>query len=262
SQGTPLLIVQNGVGGEELAQQVLRETAIISGVLTISVSVLSPGYIRLETTQGGLNLAPVQRYIDMNKWAMLFSSAGLRTALYPSYQAMKWSKLLLNILGNAIPAILDMTPGTVFACPALFAIERAAFLEARAVMGAMQLPVVSFPRYPVPLLAWAMQQVPAFLLRPLLMRLIASGRGEKRPSLHLDLASGRRRSEVLYLNGAVVTHAQRLGMDAPVNRILCDLLVSIVAGQVPWEEFRGQPQKLVKKIQDEAPGSLALYKEE
>jgi 2-dehydropantoate 2-reductase len=253
SRGMPLLIVQNGVGGEELAQQVLKEAAIISGVLTLSVSVLAPGHIRLETTRGGLNLAPTQEGIDMDQWITLFSSAGLKTAAYPNYRAMKWSKLLLNILANAIPAILGMMPGAVFAHPALFAIERAAFLEAWEVMRAMQLPVVSFPRYPVPLLVWAMRYVPAFLLRPFLMRLVASGRGEKMPSLYLDLAGGRQRSEVSYLNGAVVTHAQRLGLDAPVNRTLCDLLTRIANGQVPWEEFRGQPQQLVRRMRDVKP---------
>jgi len=36
-QNTPLLIVQNGVGGEELAQQILSHTTIISGVITLVV---------------------------------------------------------------------------------------------------------------------------------------------------------------------------------------------------------------------------------
>lgn len=248
AKDTPLLIVQNGVGGEEVAKEVLKEATLISGVLTLSVSVLAPGYIRLETTRGGLNLAPTQKGIDVNQWALLFSAAGLRTAVFPDYRAMKWSKLLLNILANAIPAILGMTPGAVFANPALFAIERAAFLEAWSVMHAMHLTVASFPRYPVPLLVWAMRYVPAFLLRPLLTRFVASGRGEKMPSLYLDLAGGRQRSEVFYLNGAVASYAQRLGLDARVNRTLCELLTGIATGQRYWEEFRGQPQKLIELV--------------
>lgn len=68
------------------------------------------------------------------------------------------------------------------------------------------------------------------------------------PSLYLDLAGGRQRSEVLYLNGAVTTHAQWLGLDAPVNRTLYDLLASITTGQTPWEEFRSRPQKLIERV--------------
>ena len=246
---TPVLLVQNGVGGEELTRAVLPEAALISGVLTLSVSVLAPGQIRLETSRGGLSLAPTQAGQDVRPWAELLAATGLRTATYRDYRAMKWTKLLLNIQANAIPAILDMAPGDVYAHPTLFAVERAAFLEALAVMRALQLRVVSFPNYPVPLLAWAMQYLPTVLVRPLLTRLVASGRGDKKPSLQMDLAGGRQHSEALYLNGAVVTHAEHLGVDVPVNRVLLDTLLGITAGRVSWAEFRGQPEKLLRGLE-------------
>lgn len=249
SPDVPVLVVQNGVGGEELAQEVLKQAAIISGVITLSVSVLAPGHVRLETTRGGLNLAPTREDQDLDEWAELFAAAGMKTATYRNYRALKWSKLLLNIQANAIPAILDMTPGAVFANPSVFALERSAFLEALAVMRALHLKPVHFPGYPVPLLAWAMETLPPSLLRPLLRRLFASGRGDKQPSLQIDLARRRERSEALYLNGAVVTYAERLGLDVPVNRVLLDTLMGIAAGSLAWDEFRGQPQRLVGAVQ-------------
>ncbi len=245
---TPVLVVQNGVGGEELARAALPEAPLISGVLTLSVSVLDPGHVRLETSGGGLSLAPTRAARDIGPWATLFAAAGLRMATYADYRAMKWTKLLLNIQANAIPAILDMAPGDVYSHPALFGLERAAFREALAVMRALHLQVVSFPNYPVPLLAWAMRAWPSALLRPLLTRLVASGRGDKKPSLHLDLEGGRQRSEALYLNGAVVSHAERLGVPAPVNRVLLDTLLGITAGRIPWGAFRAQPDKLLAAI--------------
>jgi 2-dehydropantoate 2-reductase len=245
---TTVLIVQNGVGGEELARAALPGIRLICGVLTLSVSVLAPGHIRLETSSGGLSLAPTQPGQDVGPWAALFAAAGLRTATYADYRAMKWTKLLLNLQANAIPAILDMAPDDVYSHPALFAAERAAFLEALAVMRALRLRVVSFPNYPVPLLAWAMRAWPTALLRPLLTRLVASGRGDKKPSLQMDLAGGRQHSEALYLNGAVVSHAERLGVPAPVNHVLLDTLLGIVAGRLSWAEFRGQPEKLLAAV--------------
>jgi 2-dehydropantoate 2-reductase len=244
----PGLIVQNGVGGEELAQEALPQAAVISGVLTLSVSVLAPAHIRLETSRGGLNLAPTRPGQDVGSWAALFAAAGLRMAKYTDYQAMKWTKLLLNIQANAIPAILDMTPAAVYDDPALFALERSAFREALAVMRAQHLRVVSFPNYPVPLLARAVQYCPTVLLRPLLTRLVTSGRGDKRPSLQMDLAGGRQQSEALYLNGAIVSYAERLGVQTPVNRVLLDTLLGIAAGRIPWGEFRGQPERLLREI--------------
>ena len=245
---TPVLIVQNGVGGEELARAALPSVPFISGVLTLSVRAVAPAHVRLETSSGGLSLAPTQAGQDVSRWSRLFAAAGLRMATCADYRAMKWTKLLLNIQANAIPAILDMAPGDVYAHRALFAAEREAFLEALAVMHAMRLRVVGFPNYPVPLLSWAMRAWPAALLRPLLARLVASGRGDKKPSLQMDLAGGRQHSEALYLNGAVVSHAERLGVPAPVNRVLLDTLLGIAAGRLPWDEFRGQPAKLLAAL--------------
>ena len=244
----PLLVVQNGVGGEEMVQQVLGQANIISGVITLAVSVLAPAHIRLDTTRGGLSLAPTQEGQAVDSLAQLFAAAGMKTVTCRDYRAQKWSKLLLNMLANALPAILDMSPSDVFANPRLFDIERSAFLEALHVMRALGVRPINLPGYPVPILAWAMRTLPASLLRALLSRIITSGRGGKKPSLQIDLTRGRERSEVLYLNGAIVTHAERLGLNAPVNRVLVDTLMSIATGNVSWDEFRGQPQKLIAAL--------------
>lgn len=246
--GVPVLLVQNGVGGEELAREVVGDSAVLSGLVTLSVSVLAPGRVRLETSRGGLGLAATQEGQDVEHWAAVFADAGMKTAVYPDYRAMKWSKLLLNMQANALPAILDMAPGAVLADPALFALERTAFREALAVMRALKLRPVSLPGYPVPLLAWAMQSLPASVLRPLLQRLVASGRGDKRPSLHMDLARGRAHSEVLYLNGAVVTCAQHLGQSVSVNRLLLDTMLGIITGALAWDTFRQQPERLIATL--------------
>jgi 2-dehydropantoate 2-reductase len=64
----------------------------------------------------------------------------------------------------------------------------------------------------------------------------------------MDLASGKPKSEVAYLNGAVTRHASTLGLKAPINQTLTDILEGIVAGRIPWAEYRSQPQKLSKQV--------------
>jgi len=246
--GTPVLLVQNGVGGEELARQAHPPAHVISGVLTMSVSVSGPGQICLETSSGGLNLAPADASQSISRWAALFGSAGLRVATFRNYRSMKWSKLLLNLQANAIPAILDMDPGEEYRNPTLFAMEREAFLEALAVMRALNLRIVSFPNYPVRVLAWAMGHVPVPVLRPMMSRLVASGRGDKKPSLHLDLVSGRGQSEVRFLNGAVVDHALQMGLPVPVNRALLDTLLALQEQRLCWDEFRHCPERLLSVV--------------
>ena len=41
--------------------------------------------------------------------------SGFKARRYTDFRAMKWSKLLFNILGNAQSAILDLPPSHVFA---------------------------------------------------------------------------------------------------------------------------------------------------
>jgi 2-dehydropantoate 2-reductase len=246
--GAPLLILQNGVGGEELALSTLPHAQCLSAVITLVVESLSPGLIRLTTTRGGIGLAAVSPGATVDELAAVLRRAGFgRVETYADYGAIKWSKLLLNILGNALPTVLDTPPGALYVRRSLFELERAAFREALTVVRHLGLRPAPLPGYPVPLLAWGMAQLPAAILHPLFRRLIVGGRGGKMPSLHLDLLRGKTRSEVDFLNGAVVEYARDLGLRAPVNEALQSALKAIVSGEIPWAEFRGQPQKLLAK---------------
>jgi 2-dehydropantoate 2-reductase len=85
-----------------------------------------------------------------------------------------------------------------------------------------------------------------------LQRAVAGGRGGKMPSLHMDLHSGRRRSEVGWLHGAVVRHAGAFRVPAPVNRVLNETLEALHSGALPIEDFRGKPQALLARLEKAA----------
>src|SRR5262249_32475507 len=159
---------------------------------------------------GGVALGPVGPRAPAARIAALFRASALPVRVYPGASAMKWSKLLLNLLANASSAILDSPPAAVAGDPRLFAIERAAFREAVGVMQALRLRPVPLPGYPVPMLVRVMAAPPA-IGRAVLRRALARGRGDKMPSLWRDLENGRRENEVTVLNGAVAREAERLG---------------------------------------------------
>lgn len=51
------------------------------------------------------------------------------------------------------------------------------------------------------------------------------------PSLYLDLNAGKSKSEIQWLNGAVVRQGKSLGIQTPINAMLTDTLQDLVERQ-------------------------------
>jgi 2-dehydropantoate 2-reductase len=245
----PLIVLQNGVGGAEIARAQAGSRPLLAAVTTLVASRPRPGVVRAWSRRGGLGLAPVEAPLDLlTRTARLFAQSGLYTQVYAEHQAMAWSKLLLNILGNAVPAIVGRPPEQVFADLALCRLELAAFREARAVMRALGLEPVGLPGYPVPALAWAIGRLPVPILHRLLPRLVGGGRGGKVPSLQMDLERGRRVSEVEYLNGAVVRAGRELGVPVPANALIQRTLSAMAQGAIPRHAYAENPHRLLAPL--------------
>ena len=244
AQLPPFLCLQNGVENEAALAAVLGAGKVIAGTVTTAVAKDGPGQIRLERLRGvGLAAGhPLSARL-----AAAMNAAGLNARLYADAGAMKWSKLLTNLLTNATCAILDLTPAEVMAHRDLFALEMRQLREALAVMRALGLGVVDLPGTPVRALAFG-TRVPAALARPLMARAVGRGRGGKMPSLHIDLYSGKDRSEVDWLNGAVVRAGQQLGLNTPVNQFLNEILLGLVASREKQNPFPRDPAAFIKAI--------------
>ena len=112
-------------------------------------------------------------------------------------------------------------------------------------MAALGLRPVDLPGTPVRALALAARRLPRFIAQPALTRALGGGRGEKMPSFHIDLHSGRGRTEVRYLNGAVVRFGAEHGVPTPVNAVLTDTLEALSTGTLDVASFRHSPEKLL-----------------
>ncbi len=66
------------------------------------------------------------------------------------------------------------------------------------------------------------------------------------PSFHIDLYHGRGKSEVDYLNGAVVRFGKRYGIETPVNDGLNSILMALTKGKIPLNTFSHNPEKLLE----------------
>ena len=238
----PILCLQNGVDNEGLLAAELGAEKVIAGTVTSSILRRSAGDVALERKRGmGISAAhPIAARL-----CEYMNRAGLNARLFDRPLDMKWSKLITNLLGNASSAILDMPPTQVFADAGLFHLEKTQIEETLAVMQAQKIRVVNLPATPVRLLAQVIRRFPLRLSKALIQRSLGAGRGGKMPSLHMDLQSGRKNSEVEDLNGAVVRYGRKLGIPTPTNQLLYQTLIQLVNGEIPWSTFQKQPQVLL-----------------
>ena len=238
-----ILTVQNGLGNEEELAEAFGADRVIAGALTVAVDRVDATTVA-ATKKGGLCISPVGR--SPHNWVIAtMSSSGLPVRAVSNWRALKWSKLCINILGNGVCAALDWLPEQVYADPLAFSIERACLRETIAVMEKLELTPVNLIDFPAALLVRAARLLPASILRTVLKRRVARGRGGKLPSLLMDLRAGRPQTEVMALNGAVALNAVRTGMQAPANAKISSVVSAIASGQISWNDYRGQPKKLL-----------------
>jgi 2-dehydropantoate 2-reductase len=241
----PLLCLQNGVNSEKKIMDALGENAVIPGTVTSAVDRIEKGKVILQKKRGmGIagNHPRVKIFQDE------FNQAGLNCQYYRRADAMKWSKLIINLLGNASSAILNLPPSAIFTHSGLFKMELDELREGLKVMNREQIPVVNLPGVPVRILAAVVQLLPAGLSQPILSGMIGKGRGEKMPSFHIDLYSGKGNSEVEELNGAIAREGERLGVNTPVNTFLTNLLLGLISGEIPLNKYQNQPEQFLADL--------------
>lgn len=235
----PILCFSNGVGSEQVLASRLGKDRVVAAALTTAVSVVEPGLVRIERERGidlvlGHHLLPILR--------QELQAAGFRLRLHDDADRLKWSKLMTNIVANATSAITGWLPGAVFSHPGLYRLEVEALREVVRLLRAMGHAPENLVGVPVRWLSRALSLPPRWV-QPLLRRSVAGGRGQKLPSFHQDI--GRGRSEVLWLNGAVVDHARAQNLPAPANAVLTEILLGLVEGRLDPADYRDRPEMLL-----------------
>ncbi len=220
---------QNGVGSEEAAAAMFGAGRVTAATLTSPVSQLAPAHVALDRLGGGIGLADVEaRSGFAGRLANAASTELMPARTYADYRSMKWSKMLLNIVGNASSAIHDKDVAEIYADRALFAEEMSILRECLAVMRAQKIPVIDLPGYSARAFARVVAHTPNWLAQSLLLGRVSRGRGGKRPSFYYDVANKTGRSEVGNLNGQIAAHGRRLGVPTPVNERLTRALLALV----------------------------------
>jgi 2-dehydropantoate 2-reductase len=206
---TVVATLQNGIGGADVLGEAFGPQRVLAGVTYQGATVLAPGRIRHhmhgETFLGDdvAAAAPLA--------AALTEGGQPAQALDPVAPRI-WKKLTNNCMGNCTSALTGMSGGQMAGDDGILALQRAIATEAVAVAAGLghDLDLEDCVHTNTSVLASS---------------------GDGRPSMLQDVEAGRR-TEIETLNGAIVRHADALGIDVPVNRAM----VALVRG---WERARG-----------------------
>jgi 2-dehydropantoate 2-reductase len=248
-----LVCFTNGIGGEAMLGRHFPHERVIAATLTSAVVIEEPAHLRV-TRERGVGLAG--DHPACPQLLASFQRAGLKARHYQDPRRMKWSKLLTNMVANAVSAITGLSPAQLYDHPGFFRLELEALREALGVMRAMGLRPQNLPSVPVGLMGTALF-LPPRLIQPVLRRMVAGGRGEKLPSFHYDL--GRGRSEVKWLNGAVVEAGTRLDLPTPANALISDRMWRLASGELDPQTYRADPQRLLREAEQEGVPGIRGY---
>jgi len=243
-----IITLQNGIGIEEMFINEFGAEKIVAGSLTIPLSHEAYRTIMVERADRGLALAPTEADQNISRWVNLLTGVGVESIGLENYRSMKWSKALLNMIGNASSAILNRHPKVIYNFRPTYKIEKDMLKETAAVMKGLKLKGIELPGVTTGRLIFSIKWLPDAVVQPNLTKIIAAGRGNKLPSFHLDLVAGKSENEVTYHNGTVAKIGESLGIPTPVNTALNDILMKIVRKEVDYGLYDGKPNRLVADV--------------
>ena len=202
---TVAISFQNGLGNEEVIGGIVGPERVLAGLTAQGATLVGPGVVHnygdLPTYVGELEGGSSAR---AERIAKLFTAAGLRTHASADIRRDMWKKLLGNVGLSPTSAITNLTSVEIMSVPELREVVLGAVDEAAAVGAAEGI------------------ELDAGEARSVLLKLAdpsGGGTGKSKSSACTDILN-RRRTEVDWINGAVVRLGEKRGIATPINRTL------------------------------------------
>ncbi|MBN1653863.1 MAG: 2-dehydropantoate 2-reductase [Deltaproteobacteria bacterium] len=205
-----VMTLQNGVDNPEIIRRRLPDSPLIAGITSEGAYLAAVDHVRHAgkgKTAFGRVGADEPKDGFLNEILALFRAAGLDAELSSEPIALIWSKALLNAGINALTAILGVRNGE------LLRIEPARALMARLVIECWQVLKAKgiAPVYEDPVSR--VEEV---------CRMTA----ENYSSMYMDIKN-RRRTEIDFINAAIVREADRLEIACPYNQAITQLIKAL-----------------------------------
>jgi len=212
------LTLQNGIGNIETISEIVGEERVIAGVTSQGATLLGNGHIRhagVGDTAIGYWQASSRK--SSKKWkiprrvlediAGVLKSAGFKTKVTDKVKDLIWSKLIINVGINSLTAITRLNNGRLVEYEGTRQILKLAVLEAAKIARRKRITLT----YSDPI-----KKVESVCVA-------TAGN----ISSMLQDALRKRKTEIDYINGAIVREGENLEIATPINKVLTEAVKTI-----------------------------------
>ncbi len=211
---TLVVCLQNGVGAKEIAARYLPQDRLLSGV--VSFNVLNMGEGRFHRGNKGELVLESHPKLDLD----LFNQDGMPARFSLDIESVLWGKLILN-LNNSINALSGIPLLEELSQQGYRKILAASIIELLGLLKQKKIKPEALSDLPPAISAYVLR-LPNWLFLRIAKKVLQID-PLARSSMWEDFEK-KRKTEIDYLNGAVVNLANQLGQKAPVSSRLIELV--------------------------------------
>lgn len=199
-----LLSLQNGMGNYEIMERFTDRDRILLGTTKHNCVTVAPGTI-YHSGAGVTHIgSPSGNEKAAEKICSTFSDCGIDTAVCPDVKHLLWEKLFINMTINSVTALLDCKISVMAETPFAESLIRSIVSEAVAVAGCDGEKFDS-------------GEVTSDVINT--SKILGTGKA----SMCQDIEH-KRRTEIDFINGAVVSLGKKYGIPTPVNSAIVNLI--------------------------------------
>ena len=204
-----IISLQNGLGIEDIIRAMLRESNIIRGITSHGAMIVEPGVVR-HTGIGDLIFGPIRAPSTeiLAEIANHLANVGILTKIVKNIRDFVWLKTLVNAAINPIATILHVKNGGLLKSEYIKTLIRNVIYEGVKVTHRLG---VNLPEDPIQKTFEVIEKT-----------------SDNKCSMLQDIEKGKR-TEIDYINGAIVYQAILNNLEAPVNDTLTKLIKGLEA---------------------------------
>ena len=205
TEDNPIFILQNGMGNEEVFENKFPYNPLFRAITTEAAELIHPGIVKhVSFGKTSFGIISGNENGHGKEVQGIMNASGLKTTSTSKIKLKMWQKLLTNAAICPLAALLHVPNGQILQKPSIQRIFDT-ILEEGLEVAEKSLPGEDFT-----------------MTRDFALNVIEKTK-DNRCSMLQDVERGRR-TEIDYINGFIVRESKRLGIDAPVNAAIADLI--------------------------------------